>query len=100
MSRRAKLAEMLQSEPNDPFLNYAFALETAKEDPAAALNLLSVMHEKFPDHIPAYFRHGQLLAEEGNSGTARQILSTGIQVARRNGDDHAAAEMTELLESL
>jgi hypothetical protein len=49
MSRLAKLAEMLQSEPNDPFLNYAFALETSKEDRPAALNLLAEMNTKFPD---------------------------------------------------
>lgn len=100
MSRRAKLAEMLQSEPNDPFLNYAYALETAKEDSAAALGLLTTMHEKFPDHIPAYFRHGQLLAEQGESVAASQVLSAGIRIARQTGDDHAAAEMSELLQSL
>jgi predicted Zn-dependent protease len=100
MSRLAKLAEMLQSEPNDPFLNYAFALETSKDDRPAALNLLAEMNAKFPDHIPAFFRHGQLLAEAGDAIQARQILSLGIQVARRLGDDHAAAEMHELLESL
>jgi hypothetical protein len=100
MSRLAKLQEMLKTEPNDPFLNYAFALETAKEDPAAGVTLLATMNEQFPEHIPAFFRRGQLLSEVGDTNGARQVLLKGIEVARRLGDDHAAAEMKELVESL
>lgn len=100
MSRLAKLQEMLQAEPNDPFLNYAFALETAKVAPDKGVQLLAAMNEHFPDHVPAYFRHGQLLAEESDANGAREVLQKGIKVALRLGDDHAAAEMRELIESL
>ena len=71
MSRLAKLQEMLQAEPNDPFLNYAFALETAKVDTDKGVQLLAAMNEHFPDHVPAYFRHGQLLAEGSDANRAR-----------------------------
>lgn len=100
MSRRVKLEEMLVAEPDDPFLHYALALELAKEDQAAALERLAAMNDRFPDHVPAYFRRGQILAEAGDAQAAQQVLKTGIQVAKRIGDDHAAAEMNELLESL
>jgi predicted Zn-dependent protease len=100
VSRRIKLEEMLAAEPDDPFLNYALALETAKEDPPSGLRRLADMNERFPDHVPAYFRRGQILAEIGRPDDARQVLTTGIQAARRIGDDHAAGEMRELLESL
>ena len=91
---------MLAAEPDDPFLNYAYALELVKEDPAAGLNRLAEMNDRFTDHVPAFFRRGQLLAEMGDTAGAQQVLRSGIQTARRLGDDHAAAEMNELMESL
>lgn len=100
MSRRIKLEEMLVAEPDDPFLNYALALELAKEDRDAALQRLAQMNVRFPDHVPAYFRRGQILAESGDTASARDVLTAGISAARKIGDDHAAAEMQELLASL
>lgn len=100
MSRRIKLEEMLAAEPDDAFLNYALALELAKEDQDAALQRLADMNVRFPDHVPAYFRRGQILAESGDFVGAREVLSNGIRAAQRTGDDHAAAEMQELLTSL
>lgn len=100
MSRRIKLEQMLAAEPDDAFLNYALALELAKEDRGAALQRLADMNARFPDHVPAYFRRGQILAETGDLAGARDVLATGIQAARNSGDDHAAAEMQELLASL
>lgn len=100
MSRRIKLEQMLAAEPDDTFLNYALALELAKEDRGAALARLVDMNVRFPDHVPAYFRRGQILAESGDLAGAREVLTLGIQAARKTGDDHAAAEMQELLASL
>ena len=91
---------MLVAEPDDLFLNYALAVETAKEDRIAGLQRLANMNERFPDHVPAFFRRGQILAESGETDAARQVLNAGIQAARSTGDDHAAAEMQELLASL
>lgn len=91
---------MLASDPDDPFLHYALALEEVKEDPQIGLRRLESMNETFPDHVAAYFRRGQILAEAGEVIAATQVLNTGVQVARRIGDDHAVAEMQGLLESL
>ncbi len=91
---------MLVTEPDDPFLNYALALETTKEDPMDGLRRLADMNDRFPDHVPAFFRRGQILTETGDATAARQVLTAGIEAARRIGDDHAAAEMQELLASL
>jgi predicted Zn-dependent protease len=100
VSRRIKLEEMLATEPDDPFLNYALALETAKEDRQAGLARLADMNTRFPQHVPAYFRRGQILAEIGEIESARQVLTAGIRAARSTGDDHAATEMQELMSSL
>ena len=101
MSRREQLEEMLATEPDDSFLHYALALELTKgTERPAGLQRLAEMNARFPDHVPAYFRRGQLLAEDGDSAAAREVLKQGVLAARRTGDDHAAAEMQELLESL
>lgn len=101
MSRREQLEEMLAAEPDDTFLHYALALELTKgAERPAGLQRLAEMNVRFPDHVPAYFRRGQLLAEDGDSAAAREVLKQGMLAARRTGDDHAAAEMQELLESL
>lgn len=101
MSRQQQLQEMLDAEPDDPFLHYALALEQAKGDERpAGLKRLADMNVRFPDHVPAYFRLGQLLAEDGETEAASRVLRQGLQAAGRTGNDHAAAEMRELLESL
>ncbi len=101
MSRREQLEEMLATEPDDTFLNYALALELTKgADRPAGLLRLAEMNARFPDHVPAYFRLGQLLAEDGECDAACAVLKQGMSAAQRTGDDHAAAEMRELLESL
>ena len=101
MSRRQQLEAMLEEDPNDSFLHYALALELAKSaDRPAGLKRLEEMNERFPDHVPAYFRRGQLLAEDGDVDSARIVLRQGIATAHRLGDSHAAAEMQELLNAL
>lgn len=100
MTRRQKLEEMLVTEPDDPFLNYALALEIVKEDPATGLARLADINVRFPDHVPSFFRRGQILAETGETDAAAEVLKQGILVARRLGDDHAAAEMQQLMEMI
>jgi hypothetical protein len=101
MPRREQLEAMLADDPDDTFLHYALALELTKgPERTAGLQRLADMNTRFPDHVPAYFRRGQLLAEDGDVDAARSALKQGITAALRTGDDHAAAEMRELLESL
>lgn len=101
MTRREKLEEMLKSTPDDPFLHYGLAMEhrTAGEREQALAELQKVL-ELDPDYVAAYFHQGQLLAEAGEVVPARRILQSGVEVARRIGDLHAAEEMSGLLSSL
>lgn len=101
MSRLEKLQEMLKSSPQDPFLHYGLAMEHRKGgDLDAALACLAQAIDCDADYVAAYFHGGQILAEQGQVDTARQMLRDGIVIARRSGDAHAAEEMTGLLESL
>lgn len=100
-TRREKLQDMLQSSPDDPFLHYGLAMEdrTAGDLNAAADGLRKVL-ELDGDYVAAHFHLGQVLAEQGDATSARQILQDGIAVAARIGDGHAQGEMTEFLQSL
>ncbi len=101
MSRRAALEQMLQEDPQDVFLHYGLANELAKlGEVAAALDRFTQIHEQFPDYVPAWFRHAQVLAEQGDTAEARRIGVMGVEVADRVGDFHAAGELRGFLELL
>lgn len=101
MSRREKLQHLLQDDPDDPFLHYALANEMLKDgDAADGIAGLRNTIERFPDYVAAYFRVGQALAEGGETQDAREVVTIGIKVANKVGEDHAAAEMNGFLEML
>ena len=101
MSRIEKIEAMLQESPEDLFLNYAYAMELAKEmEVPRAQAAFARVREINADYVPAYFQEGQMLAQDDQIDEARSILQQGITVARNTGDDHALGEMTEYLETL
>ncbi len=101
MTRREKLQQMLQDSPNDTFLLYGMAMENASsEEWEAALSSFDRVLAVDPDYVAAYFQKGQILARLDRIDDARSVLTDGIDVGRKVGDDHAVGEMTEFLQSL
>ena len=101
MSRRHQIEELLRADPEDVFLKYALAKElVAEKDIPAALAAFDRVLRGHPDYVPAYFQKAQTLASEGDAGAARVTLQSGIEVARRVGDTHAAGEMSAFLDTL
>ena len=101
MSRREKLQQLLHDDPDDPFLHYGLANEMLKDgDTREGIQVITDVIERFPDYVAAYFRAGQAMAEEGDNQAARDVVTAGIAVARRVGNEHAAGEMTEFLQML
>ncbi|MCK6483962.1 MAG: hypothetical protein HUU22_04330 [Phycisphaerae bacterium] len=96
-----QLQKFLVREPDDVFLNFGLAMELAKagrtDDSVAQFDRVISLHDGY---CPAYFMKGQTLLKAGRLNDAKAALQAGIETARRVGDDHAAAEMTELLESI
>ncbi len=101
MPTRKQLEELLESDPNDVFLQYALAKACVSEgEVEEGLSKFQSVIEGHPEYVPAYFQKGQTLAEQGRTGEAQAVLAAGIQIARQVGDRHAESEMTEFLESL
>jgi hypothetical protein len=100
-SRREKLEAMLADDPRDVFLRYAIALELEKEgDHAGSLSRLAELRRDNPPYVPAYFMAAQQMVAQDQIAEARALLRDGIEEARRQGDTHAAGEMSELLAQL
>jgi tetratricopeptide (TPR) repeat protein len=100
-NRREKIEAMLVEEPNDLFLRYSLAMEFDKEgEHEASLAGLGQLCQESPPYIAAFFMAGKQLARLGRIEEAREFLRNGIEVARLQGDRHAASEMGDFLASL
>ena len=99
--RRAQIETMLESEPRDLFLRYCLAVEMqADGEPESALAKFDELCREVPPHVAAFFRRAQLLVELERIEESRSVLREGIEIARSQGDLHAAGEMSELLADL
>lgn len=65
-----------------------------------ALEVFRRVHHKDPAYVPAWFMRAQLHEERGELDEARAALEEGIAIADREDDDHAAAEMRSMLDTL
>jgi thioredoxin-like negative regulator of GroEL len=100
-SRREKIEQMLADHPQDSFLRYSLALELAKEGRHdESLSGLTQLTRDVPPYVPAFFMAAQQLVQLGQLEPARTFLRDGIEAARAQGNNHAAAEMSEMLSSL
>ena len=101
LSRREKIEALLQDEPDDPFLRYGLAVEFDNEGQTdEALAIFRGLMTGQPPHVASFFRGAQLLVRLDEIDQARATLREGIEIARQQGDTHAAGEMGELLASL
>jgi Tfp pilus assembly protein PilF len=100
-TRRQMLEEFAASHPHDAFARYGLAMECANQgDDQAAVDNFEKLLAQHPAYVSGYFQFGQLLARMSLSEKARAAFSTGIEVARRAGDQHAAEEMQAALSQL
>lgn len=100
-SRKDQLRRMLEEMPDDPELHYMYAMEFVSEgsDEQALAEFQAMMHQ-FPEYVPAYHQAARAACRLGRHELAREVLSRGIGVADAKGDEHAAREMRELLDTL
>ncbi len=98
-TRIDKIQAMLQDDPRDSFLRYTLAMEYRKlEESEKSLELLAELaNQDEPKYVAAFFMAAQQLVELDRLDEARTFLRDGIDEARRQNNQHAAAEMSELL---
>ena len=100
-SRREQLQEMLADQPDDAFLRYALGMEYVSEgNDEEAVTCFRALCQATPYYVPAYQQAAQALLRLGDAPEAATLLTQGAEVARRQGDLHAAEEMQGLLASI
>ena len=101
-SRIDKIQAMLLEDPRDSFLRYTLAMEFRKlNENEKSLKLLAELADNDePKYVAAFFMAAQQLVELDRLDEARTFLRDGIDEARRQDNQHAAAEMSELLSEI
>ncbi len=100
-TRKEKIEAMLQEDPNDTLLRYGLAMEYEKEgNHDESLRRLAELAAETPPYVPAFHMSAQQLVRLSRIEEARTMLREGIEIARQQGNQHAASEMSELLASL
>ncbi|MCW3084820.1 MAG: tetratricopeptide repeat protein [Bacteroidetes bacterium] len=98
MSRLQQLQQMLQDEPNDSFLNYALALEYAKEnDLSQAISIIEKIVERDENYLGAYYQLGKLYEQQNLSEKAISTYHKGITIAKAQNNKKAQGELNEAL---
>ena len=102
MSERLRqLQQMLQRQPDDPFLLYGMAMEHKKAgDASQALEYLGRVTQKDPNYCYAYYQRGLVHESQGNTEAARRAYREGLDAADRAGDAHARGEIEAALDML
>lgn len=98
-TRKEKLLQFLESQPDDPFLYHALALEYWKEgeeEKAEAQFQHNLDHHA--DYIPTYYHLAKLYLERGELDRANPLLVKGMELARNQGKDHDFRELKSLWE--
>jgi thioredoxin-like negative regulator of GroEL len=100
-TRRQILEEFVTAKPTDAFARYGLAMECANSgDASAADEHFKALLGAHPEYVAAYFQYGQFLAKSGRTEEARATLQSGMDIARRAGDEHARSEMEAAITSL
>jgi hypothetical protein len=100
-TRRTRIEGLLALDPADPFLRYSLSMELEKEgEHDRSLSGLRELQNDAIPYVPAFFMAAQQLAKLNRIAEARETLRRGTDEARRQGNSHAAGEMSEFLATL
>lgn len=92
------ITDMLEKNPNDPFLQYAVALEFKKSGKKReAIDLLKKLIADQPEYLASYYQLGKLLEDTGDSEGAMLCYRTGKIIAEKANDQKTLGELTEAL---
>ena len=95
------LRKIIERSPKDPFPRYGLAMELKNRGQHDdAQKAFAELEAAFPDYVPQYLMHAQLLVTMTRRDDAKAVLERGIPIANKKGDGHAAGELQGTLDSL
>ena len=92
-TRLTQLKQMLQEEPNDPFLIYAIATEYLNIDSQQARHYFEQLLEKHEDYIATYYHAAHLYAALEEEDLAKQTYEKGIEKAKAQQETKTLQEL-------
>jgi tetratricopeptide (TPR) repeat protein len=99
--RQIQLESFLKEEPDDPFTNYALALEYSKSgNKSAALEKMEWLLLHHPSYLATYFQLGLLYEESGRKDQAIAIYEKGMLVAEAQKNRNTFNELRSAKEAL
>lgn len=96
--RLAHLEEMLEEQPHDPFLHYAWGMEHYTAKPKVALEKLREVRKGFPTYLPCFYPLAQLLISKEILQEAKDCFVEGIRLATLKEDKKAMQELQSAYE--
>jgi tetratricopeptide (TPR) repeat protein len=98
MSRLQQLQDLLKSEPNDSFLNYALALEYAKlNELYKAIELIELLLKRDENYLGAYYQLGKYYEQTGEIQKAIDTYNKGVTIAQQQKNKKTLGELNEAL---
>ena len=93
-NRLNQLFALLETNPEDEFLNYALALEQIKlEADEKAATVFAKLYAIHPQYLPQYYHYGLCLARLGRTQEAGEVLRKGSTVAKSQHNSKTLAEI-------
>ena len=99
-SRIDLLEKFMAEDPSDPFNYYALALEYLQTNPTKAAGLFEDVMINHPEYLPVYYTAGTFYAEQANDSKALEILTKGIELAKKTSDFKALRELQSAIQNL
>ncbi len=98
MKRIDSLIEMLKSEPEDVFLNYALAVEFVgeKKYAEAETQFLKTVNLN-SEYLPCYYQLGQVTEKLKKEKEALEYYKTGLALAQKQNNQKAVNEINEAI---
>ena len=98
-TRLQQLLAFYADDPADAFIVYALATEYRVQEPERAWEYYQKLLTEHPDYVGTYYHAGKLLEQFGKKNEAEKVYQTGLMVARKAGQQHAASELRQALNS-
>lgn len=97
-NRLEMIQQMLETNPDDSFLQYAAALEYKKNGKSDdSIKILVSIINNDPEYLASYYQLGKLLEEKGSFDEAINYYRLGKEVAKKQGDTKTLGELSEAL---
>lgn len=100
-ARIEQIRALLERNPDDTFPHYALAMELKGQGCfEAALESLDRCLSLDPKYGYAWYHKAAILKDVGRTEEARDVLQRGLEMASTAGQEQAANEIRDLLETL